>query len=331
MPVWFLLRQVCTKGCFDMVDQAPDLVQRAAARLQQKAATRKLEVAPVLAASAPNVTRIPDPSPIDLVAVQAAAKPAPAAPGSGIRRRSVVVSPTSLAAHGVALPAGGVSRTVEEFRALKRHVLANALRDCVTPDAEATRIVLVTSARPGDGKTFTATNLAFALAFERDVRVLLMDADAYRQSVMVYLGISADTGWLDIVAGGSAAASESVLATSVPGLSVLPAGKERAEIPELISSRRMKTLLDDLVREDPQRFIIIDGLPCLTSTEPSLLAALAGQTLFVVAAHQTSREDIESSLRLLNASPSVNLVLNKTEPLLSEQFKGYGYAYAQQR
>jgi Mrp family chromosome partitioning ATPase len=318
-------------GCFDMANHAPDLVQRAAARLQQKASTRREESIPVLPTGPLNANRTPDPSSVDLAATRTATKLAPAGSGSITRRRSVVVSPTSLAAHGVALPTSGVSRTVEEFRALKRHVLANALRDDVTLDAEARRIVLVTSARAGEGKTFTATNLAFALAFERDTRVLLMDADAYRQSVMEYLGISADTGWLDLVAAGSAAPGESILATSVPGLSVLPAGKERAEIPELISSRWMKKLLDDLVREDPERFIIIDGLPCLTSTEPSLLAALAGQTLFVVAAHQTSREDIESSLRLLNASPSVNLVLNKTEPVLSEQFKGYGYAYAQQR
>ena len=82
------------------------------------------------------------------------------------------------------------------------------------------------------------------------------------------------------------------------------------------------------VRKDPGRLIIIDALPCLTSTEPTVLSALAGQTLFVVAAHETSKEDIESSLRLLSASPSISFVLNKTEPMLTEQFKGYGYDYA---
>jgi Mrp family chromosome partitioning ATPase len=132
---------------------------------------------------------------------------------------------------------------------------------------------------------------------------------------------------LEVVAAKSVGVNEVILETNVPGLSVLPTGKERAEIPEIMSSRHMKKLLDELVREDPGRFIIIDSLPCLTSTEPSILAALAGQTLFVVAAHQTSREDIESSLRLLSTSPSVNLVLNKAVPVLSEQFKGYGYAY----
>jgi Mrp family chromosome partitioning ATPase len=170
-----------------------------------------------------------------------------------------------------------------------------------------------------------------ALSYEKDARVLLMDADAYRQSLMSYLGLSASTGWLDTFSDSQGDAGAHIITTNLAGFSVLPTGKERAEIPELMSSRRMNQLLDDLIRSDPGRFIIMDALPCLTSTEPTILTALAGQTLFVVAAHKTSREDIESSLRLLNNSPNVSLVLNKAEPLLTEQFKGYGYDYAYQR
>ncbi|MGH6878579.1 MAG: AAA family ATPase [Rhizomicrobium sp.] len=313
-----------------MAEYVPDLVRRAAARLQQKPAPQRNESLPAAAAGFLGEARSPDQAGVHFAVSGPATKPAPVAAEPAPLRRSVVVSPTSLAAHGIALPSNGVSRTVEEFRALKRHVLANALRPVGASDPANRRVILVTSARTGEGKTFTATNLALALAFEKDTRVLLMDADAYRQSLMSCLGITAQTGWLDAVAGGAGAPGESVLETNVPGLCVLPTGKERAEIPELMSSRRMKQLFDDLAREDPARFVIIDALPCLTSTEPSLLAALAGQALFVVAAHQTSREDIESSLRLLNASPSVSLVLNKAEPLLTEQFKGYGYAYADQ-
>jgi Mrp family chromosome partitioning ATPase len=239
------------------------------------------------------------------------------------RRRQVNLSPTSLAAHGISVPSNGFSRSVEEFRALKRNVISNAMR---AGNAQ-NRIVLITSSRPGEGKTFTAISLALSLAYEKDTRVLLVDADAYRQSLMNYLGISSDTGWLDVVSDNGKSLGETIFGTNVPGLSVLPSGMQRSEIPELMSSRHMSKLVADLVQEDPGRFIIMDALPCLTSTEPSILAGLAGQTLFVVAASQTSREDVETALRQLNASPSVNLVLNKVEPLLSEQFKGYGYAY----
>jgi Mrp family chromosome partitioning ATPase len=311
-----------------MADNAPDLVQRAAARLQQ--ATSKPDKAVGFVPSG-ETTRPPDllaarfdpPDPARSAdRFVAAAAPQP---------EQVTVSPTSMAAHGIASPANGQSRTVEEFRALKRHLLSNVGRSGNGTDSSSARVILMTSARPGEGKTFTAVNLALALAYEKDTRVLLMDADAYRQSAMSYLGISAEKGWLDALGGSRAAVNEIVLKTNVPGLSVLPTGKESGEIPEIMSSRPMKDLLGELVREDPARFIIMDALPCLTSTEPSILAALAGQTLFVVAAHQTSREDIESSLRLLNASPGVNLVLNKADALLSEQFKGYGYAYGYPR
>jgi protein-tyrosine kinase len=199
------------------------------------------------------------------------------------------------------------------------------------PDPATDRILLVTSARPGDGKSFIAINLALAIAYEKDARVLLLDADAYRQSLLSYLGISADTGWLDIVSSPDCAVGDHIHQTNVANLAVLAAGKQRAEIPELMSSTHMATLLRELVRDDPKRYIIIDSLPCLTSTEPSILAALAGQTLFVVAAHQTTRDEIDSSLRLLNMSPTVNLILNRAEPTLTEQFRDYGYAHRYER
>jgi len=295
----------------------PDLIQRAAARLQKASAATVASVGKTCVQERPAASDLPPP----------ASKIEMAHSGLAFRQRVVTVSPTTLAANGIVLPGSGFSRTVEEFRAIKRHVLANALRARGAPSAGVNRIILVTSAKPGDGKTFAAINLALALAYEKDTRVLLMDADAYRQSLLTYLGISADGGWIDLVSRASVTPVDLMLQTNVPNLSVLPAGKERVEIPELMSSRHLKELLDALVREDPGRYIIIDSLPCLTSTEPSILAALAGQTLFVVAAHQTSREEIESSLRLLNASPSVNLILNKAEPVLTEQFKGHEYAY----
>jgi protein-tyrosine kinase len=312
-----------------MSDHAPDLVQRAAARLQQPG-TKADKAGGGIVPSVESML-VPDLPVAPRDFPESAGNAARFAPREVGHAKQITISPTSMAAHRIALPAGGLSRTVEEFRALKRQVLSNVTRSPAAKETPPARVVLVTSARPGEGKTFTAINLALSLAYEKDARVLLMDADAYRQSVMSSLGISAERGWLDAVGGSPVAASEIVLSTNVVGLSVLPTGKENGEIPEIMSSRPMKQLLEELVRQDPARFIIIDSLPCLTSTEPSILAAMAGQTLFVVAAHQTSRDDIESSLRQLSASPSVSLVLNKADALLSEQFKGYGYAYGYPR
>lgn len=296
-----------------MSDHAPDLVQRAAARLQKTRTDRPA---------------VPDAPKDNRSVLHNELGPLAAtftAPEDVSPVQSITISPTALAAYGISLSSSGFSRTREEFRALKRQVLANSRGNS---ESQAARTLLVTSARLGEGKTFTSINLALALAAEKDMRVLLMDADAYRQSVLKYLGVSADAGWLECVSESHRDVEKRILGTNIPGFSVLPTGKARPEIPELMSSRKMKKLLDDLTRSDPGRIIIMDALPCLTSTEPSILAPLAGHTLFVVAAHETSREDIESSLRLLNGSPKVSLVLNKAEPALTEQFKGYGYGLA---
>ncbi len=259
------------------------------------------------------------------------ALPAGAAPGAGDTTspgpRPVTINQTKLAARGISLPGTVNSRTVDEFRAVKMNVLAATARARRAGSGDESRIILVTSSKAGEGKTFTAINLALGLAYEKDTSALLIDADPYTRSAIRYLGVPSDQGWVDSVAGDGPPASDLVLRTDFPGLEILPSGKERPEIPELISSRGMKQLLDELVYQNPRRYIIIDSLPCLTSTEPVMLAGLAGQTLMVVGALRTSREDVDSSLRALNMSSSISLVLNKVEPVLTERGYSY-YSYA---
>jgi protein-tyrosine kinase len=311
-----------------MTNRSPDLIERAAARLRrappqesEKHPTAERDSAVVLRQSSIEVDRFDRVGSDSTLGVRRETNSKPEA---------VNISQTSLAAQAIVLPSSGVSRTVEEFRALKREVLANVGR-LRTASNHRNRVVFITSSNPGEGKTFTAINLALALAYEKETRALLIDADAYRQSVLSYLGISADKGWLDFVTGKVGYPSEVVLHTNLPNFSVMPAGKQREQIPELMSSRKMSELLDEVTLEDPARIVIMDGLPCLTSTEASVVAGLAGQTLFVIAAHETAQDQIEASLRLLSASPSVSLVLNKMHPALADHFKGYGYAYASQR
>jgi protein-tyrosine kinase len=244
-------------------------------------------------------------------------------------KRTITLSPSVLAASGIALPSAGFSRRVEEFRSIKRQVLSHASRGNGA-NSDANRVVMVTSATPGDGKTFISINLALALAYERDMSVILVDADAHRQSMLNYLGISAQKGWLDVLTDSTVTVPDVLLNTNIPGLSIIPSGVTRPEIPELMSSRKMANFINDLARQHPNRLIVLDTLPCLVSTEPTILASLAGQAVFVVAANETSREEIESSLRLIEACPNVSLVLNKGNPLLLDQFSKYGYGYGYQ-
>jgi protein-tyrosine kinase len=311
-----------------MSDNGPQLIQRAAAILRETSAATGVRSPPAqsLALEQPFQSAIERAA--DAVRVKTVA---PKEDAQLPRQQTATVSPTSLAINAIMLPSAGSSRTVEEFRAIKREIIASIARTRQTVSNSKSRTVLVTSASPKEGKTFTAINLALALAYEKDSKVLLIDADAYRQCAVSYLGISSEYGWLDVVAAKGTDARDLIIRTNLPGLSVLPAGRQRPEIPELMSSKRMPELLDELARDDPTRFIVIDSVPCLHSTEPSILAGLAGQTVFVVAAQKTAHSEIEASLRLLNASPNVSLVLNKVHPQLTDQFKRYGYAYETQR
>jgi len=336
-------------------DKTPDLVRRAAARLGS--AQGHVPVSPAEPAPAAAPPPPPSPAPSRMAAALTAAAAAPAAfaasaapvdvlperepvrqevprvevPPRTPQTRTVNVSPTSLAANSISLPSAGFVRTVEEFRVIKRQVLTNASRSATTGHNDYSRVIMVTSAKPGDGKTYTAINLALSIAYEKDLKVLLVDADVYRQSMLTYLGVTADIGWIDLLADRKLTFSDILLHTNIPNLSVLPAGHSHPEVPELLSSRRMGAMVAEMARRYPDRFIIFDTLPCLASSEPGILASLVGQTIFVVAAHETSRDQVESSLRLINACPSVSLILNKAEPMLTDQFGAYGYNYNYQK
>jgi len=329
--------------------KSPDLVRRAAARLggaQAHVPAAPPEPAPIPAAApvAPPPSRTAaafaaaSAAPVDVLPEREPVRQEPRVevprvevPPKGAQPRTVNVSPTSLAANGISLPSAGFVRTVEEFRVIKRQVLTNASRTATTGVNDMNRVIMVTSAKPGDGKTYTAINLALSIAYERDLKVLLVDADVYRQSMLGYLGLTADLGWIDLLADRKLTFSDILLHTNIPNLSVLPAGHSHPEVPELLSSRRMGAMVAEMARRYPDRFIIFDTLPCLASSEPGILAGLVGQTIFVVAAHETSRDSVESSLRLINACPSVSLILNKAEPIMTDQFGAYGYGYNYQK
>ena len=298
--------------------ERPDLIRRAAARLGGQALT-----ADAISGKGDALA----PSPVER---KAGGDGLSSSQGNDAARggRVVNLSPTVMAANGIFMPSAGAGfvPTIEEFRLIKRHVLSIVARARATMGSAANRI-LVTSARPGDGKTFTAINLALSLASEHDRRVLLVDADAQRQSMRRYLGVDADLGWIDLLSNESVMLSDVLLRTNIPNLSVITSGRLSSNMPELISSRAMSQFVAEVTESDPERLVIFDSLPCLVSNEPALFAELVGQVVFVVAADETRRDEVQTSLSLVNSCPTVSLVLNKGASLLSEQFGKYGYGY----
>jgi receptor protein-tyrosine kinase len=248
------------------------------------------------------------------------------------RQRAVAPHPPDVAIDrnrlidaGVALPSADRSRLAEEFRIIKHRVLEIARRQAAENNSgRSARLILVTSARPLEGKTFVAANLALAIALEHDYRVLAMDCDSARQSLGEMLGVPAKSGLGDLLNGDMTDLSEVLFHTDVPNLTVVPFGHRYANMPEMLSSNRMKALLEEIALRYSDRFIVIDAPPCLAASEPAILAPLVGQVVVVVEANKTQRQEIEESLRLVSACPVISLILNKTDGDSPDQFGSYG-------
>jgi exopolysaccharide/PEP-CTERM locus tyrosine autokinase len=231
-----------------------------------------------------------------------------------------------LASFGVAIPSNARSRTVEEFRLVKRNLITAWSQSDLINDPATSRIIMITSARPGEGKTFSALNLALAFASEHDVKALLVDVDTQHPGLPKILGFPSDKGIVDVLTG-NLGVTEALIQTSLPNLMILPAGRGGPHVPELLSSRQMGVLLAELTRRLPDHYIIIDTPPCMASSDAAALAPLVGQIVFIVEAHSTQQAEIEAGLSMLSSCPRISLLLNKSDSLSSEHFGSYGYNY----
>ena len=214
-----------------------------------------------------------------------------------------------LAEKGLLVPGAPIGALVEEFRQVKRQLLQTA-RAVKKLDGDRSRTVLVCSAKPNDGKTYCAVNLAIAMAAERDVEVLLIDADFAKPDVMKRLGLKDGPGLLDALADPDMDIEACVVATDIPQLSLLPAGTKSNNDTELVASRRTGQVIAALLAADPKRLLIFDSPPALAATPASVLANHAGQVMLVVRADRTTEGDLREAVALLEGCDHIQLVLN---------------------
>jgi Mrp family chromosome partitioning ATPase len=210
-----------------------------------------------------------------------------------------------LAERGMIVPGAPVGPLAEEFQLLitRERILATD-----TPDKA--RSVLVCSAKPGDGKTFCAVNLALSVAAERDTEVLLIDADFAKPDVLRQLGLDDSPGLLDALADPSLDPETLVIATDVPHLSVLPAGSKTAHDTEMLASARTRAVISRLLAANPRRLLIFDSPPALAASPAAVLAMLVGQVMLVVRADRTPENELRDSVALLDGCEHISLVLN---------------------
>ena len=208
---------------------------------------------------------------------------------------------------GFVLPDSGPSALAEEFRIVKRQLLRGA------DDVDNGRTILICSARPDEGKTFCAVNLAISLAAEKDVEVILIDADVAKPEILSTLGLEGGPGLIDAIADVTVDVEACLIRTDIPGLTVLPAGRQTNEATELLASARTSAVLDRLRSRDPRRVILFDSPPALAASPASVLAMHCGQLLFVVRAEKTGESDLREALDMLSACPRPQLLLNGVE------------------
>ncbi|WP_022682769.1 AAA family ATPase [Sphingobium bisphenolivorans] len=205
---------------------------------------------------------------------------------------------------GYLLPDGPVTAMSEEFRLLKRDLLA-----ALAGHARGNR-VLVCSAHSGDGKSFTAINLALSLAAEKDREILLVDADFGKPGIPEALGLTAGPGLMDALADPAITIEDCVLRTDIPSLSVLPAGQRSNNDTEYLSSARTEMLLGRLTEGRPERIILFDSPPLLAASAASVLASHAAIALLVVRADRTAEGALREAAAMLRGGPDVRLLIN---------------------
>ena len=230
-----------------------------------------------------------------------------------------------LQACGFITPGAPHSRLLHEFRVIKRPLIQHALGKSATQTPNR-NLIMVTSALPGEGKTYLALNLAMSLAMEVDCRVLLVDADVLAPSVPEVLGIEPGKGLMDLLTGGGTAVRETLLGTNVERLTLLLAGTPHTNAAEFLASEAMTRLLSELSSRYPDRIVIFDSPPLLATSESRALATHMGQVIVAVEAQRTTHAALESALATVESCPVVYTLLNKTpESKVGSYYGAYAY------
>ena len=283
------------------------LIEQAARRLEQlRQAGADMPAAPTEVASPK--TAPPEPPPAE--------KPV-------VTSRRVDLNLETMAEAGIINPNSPRSEIADQYRVIKRPLIKNAMGKGASVIANG-NLIMVTSALPGEGKSFTSINLAMSIATELDNTVMLVDADVARPSVMRMLGLPDGPGLLDLVLDDKMDMSSVLLKTNVDKLTILPSGTPHPRATELLASDAMVRLLEDMAARYPDRIIVFDSPPLLITTESRVLATHMGQVVLVVHAGKTLQSEVKQALATIDACPVKLLLLNRSSSL----FKGgYGYNY----
>jgi protein-tyrosine kinase len=245
--------------------------------------------------------------------------------------RKVDLDLDALNAAGIVSPSSPRSQIADQYRVIKRPLISNAMGRGASK-IENGNLIMVTSALAGEGKSFSAINLAMSIATELDNTVMLVDADVARPSVLRMLGLPASPGLLDLLVGDVDDLSSVLLKTNIDKLTLLPSGTPHLRATELLASDAMSTLIENIANRYSDRIIIFDSPPLLLTTEARVLATHMGQIVIVVHAEKTLQTSVQHAITSIESCPVKMMVLNQARNGSQGGYAGYGgygYGYVQ--
>jgi receptor protein-tyrosine kinase len=184
----------------------------------------------------------------------------------------------------------------DEYRFIKWQVLARAKARPLAPPRNS-QVILVSSARSGEGKTHVARNLVASLALDEDSEVTLIDANFDNPGLPnASLMGSYHKGLLDLLEHDKLDPKHAFLECNKANVHLLPGGRPRANSAELLNSERMMSLLGRLTAGGPNKIVVIDAASILAGTDAAMLAQFCGHVLFIVAEKGTRKLEIDQSL-----------------------------------
>ncbi|MFC1826915.1 CpsD/CapB family tyrosine-protein kinase [Thermodesulfobacteriota bacterium] len=189
------------------------------------------------------------------------------------------------------------------------------------------RSILVTSAIPGEGKSFVCANLGMSIAQGLEKEALLVECDLRRPSLSKLLGLANSRGLVDYLQSG-VPIEQLIQQTSMPKLSVLASGKPPKNPAELIDTEKMKSLIDDLEKQNLNRLIIFDSPPIQAAAETDILAKMVDKVVLVVRWGYARREHTKQLIEMLGRDKILGVIFNAFEMnRLESKLQGYYYGY----
>lgn len=220
----------------------------------------------------------------------------------------------------------------EQFRKLRTQLLRLSL-------SRPVKTIMVTSAIQSEGKSFVSANLGIGIAHDLHLHALLVDCDLRKPTLSPMFGCDEKRGISDYLIGREDISSF-LVQTELDKLYLIPGGTIPENPAEIIGSRRMASLVEELKARYDDRFIIFDSTPLLATAEPGVLSKLVDGIIIVVRAGETPRETVQQALSSLDKEKIVGVVLNQVEFKSLALFKryfgsngyysGYGYGYDKQ-